>query len=440
MRNIKVLLLITCILSLSLNSCTSDTSKNSSPIQTSAFDYPAGWKMKNDVTERFIVKQNLRMDSLIEFEPAQFESSGFLNSKWYIDLDESSLVTDPSGNPKYSFIPMSNSWNLKMSYTEGNNPQNIDTYYIIMPETGSFKTDPVRFGVTNGEYVWVDDYCNGCPEKSLCWHKDLGDIWIADDYKPSDGLFRNNRFYIFNGNLFMVDCHSWNRLSDETLSLINPWNGKISWLLSLNYSIRGLYSTDSSRFLFIECSVRTQKMVDGFPSNVYSMHYYVLDTDSLSIKKVFENKSLQMLATDDKLFCYDGESLQELSDSSDSVESIVPIGRGLKIYSEDRRVYNNTTGDFFVAREYIDGQNNVFLINHETGEKKLIKHDNPQIINHTLITTTDNQIQSINPETLEPIWWIDLDKEDLGDNPRVIWCDWRGVLVMSDTKLACFTE
>ncbi|HPF49890.1 MAG TPA: hypothetical protein PLP35_09380 [Caldisericia bacterium] len=60
------------------------------------------------------------------------------------------------------------------------------------------------------------------------------------------------------------------------------------------------------------------------------------------------------------------------------------------------------------------------------------------IVNIDVIARVDNGFQSLNPQTLEPIWWIDLENEELGENPRVIWCDWRGVLVMSDTKLACF--
>ncbi|MCK5744063.1 MAG: hypothetical protein KAH30_04940 [Caldisericia bacterium] len=80
----------------------------------------------------------------------------------------------------------------------------------------------------------------------------------------------------------------------------------------------------------------------------------------------------------------------------------------------------------------------VFLINFKTGEKRLLDYPDVQIINHTLVTTNDTQIQALNPSTLEPTWWINLEEEDLGENPRIIWCDWRGVLVMSDTKLACY--
>jgi len=58
--------------------------------------------------------------------------------------------------------------------------------------------------------------------------------------------------------------------------------------------------------------------------------------------------------------------------------------------------------------------------------------------NNSLIVIDGATTKALNPQTLEPIWWIDLTDSDIDNNPRVIWCDWRGVLVMSDTKLVCY--
>jgi hypothetical protein len=59
------------------------------------------------------------------------------------------------------------------------------------------------------------------------------------------------------------------------------------------------------------------------------------------------------------------------------------------------------------------------------------------IINGSLIyQDSPTQIRGVDPDTLETLWWID--KKDLGENAHVAWLDWRGVCVISDTKIMCF--
>ena len=57
-------------------------------------------------------------------------------------------------------------------------------------------------------------------------------------------------------------------------------------------------------------------------------------------------------------------------------------------------------------------------------------------INSSLIIEDQTQLRGVDPETLQTLWWID--KKDLGENAHVAWLDWRGVCVISDTKIMCF--
>lgn len=58
------------------------------------------------------------------------------------------------------------------------------------------------------------------------------------------------------------------------------------------------------------------------------------------------------------------------------------------------------------------------------------------VLNGALINQSNGQIKEVDPDTLESIWWID--EKDIGPNPRINILDWRGVCIISDTKIMCF--
>ena len=64
--------------------------------------------------------------------------------------------------------------------------------------------------------------------------------------------------------------------------------------------------------------------------------------------------------------------------------------------------------------------------------------DKAYSINSSLIIEDQTQLRGVDPDTLETLWWID--KRDLGENAHVAWLDWRGVCVISDTKIMCFGQ
>ncbi|HOO96800.1 MAG TPA: hypothetical protein PKV16_05520 [Caldisericia bacterium] len=358
-----------------------------------------------------------------KFTPMPFEGSGQLQMSWKTEIGIFNV--DPSIMYNTDIIPLEDFWVLIM--TDPSNTYSQKSF-LINPKNGETKLVDISPGVSDGETIWMEQDTAG---STVCWNKTKGNIWLAKGFNSSEGLFHDYSFEIAGGRLLLVSNKGNNRLHSCNISTINPITGIIEKSITSDIHVSSIFSTSTSNLALLECYNTTQIISDNISIDTLIYHYFVLDTYNLETKEVFVGQYLQLIKAGDSLFAYEGENLHKLSDTLDTFSSTFEIGERLKF---DK----GSVGNYFLAVESTDSESEYLLINYTSGEVKPLTLTTPQIINGILIENTISQIRAIDPDTFEPIWWIDLSDEDLGNNLRVIWCDWRGVLVMSDTKLVCY--
>jgi len=297
-------------------------------------------------------------------------------------------------------------------------------------------------GITDGKYVYAPQ------TGDTSWVH--FDTWRLSDGKLIEGWGKlnlpHNRGYelvIVDGCLIQI--HNPMQL---VLSRLKPSNGNVLWEITTKVGVDSawyFYENENIVALYVTTNQEADNniknnmvyvaIIDPSDGTTHTeLLFSRLDNDIIDVGSI--DGMLWVLLSGGELFEINTSLLTTVNTHQ------INIKDGMATFP-DYLEHNAQICDKYVLFEYYDEDWEMEQVLYDTEKNDVLKFLNnqlTQIINHTLITTTDNQIQSLDPETLEPIWWIDLEKEDLGDNPRVIWCDWRGVLVMSDTKLACFVS
>lgn len=124
--------------------------------------------------------------------------------------------------------------------------------------------------------------------------------------------------------------------------------------------------------------------------------------------------------------------------------------RNLNSYScfFDERVLDEpiVTQDRHILLSYAvsDPQVEKYLL-YSTQDKTTIKlekndeSDTYSVINGSLIRSGKDRIESINHHTGEVVWFIEINPQEWEGKPRMVWCDYRGVIVTDFKKIACYT-
>jgi hypothetical protein len=356
------------------------------------------------------------------FDQKPFVGADRLGLKWVISDDDISV----EGAISDVVISTNKYWLLRLLIYEGL-PSYSEMMYKILPETGEYKQLNNFLGPTDGEYVWSCLWWRH-PYPTVCWHVDDGIIWSNNALGGEAG---NTIAIVGNQMLHENSIYDHDQNTYSTyVSLFNPANGEISWRLKLENAFSWIQTGESKDRVL----VRSNRAGYQEPPDY---HYYVIGLESANIEKVFEEENdLRFLSYGDHLFVQKENKLLEITEELDGFDNTIQIKDGVYIES----ILNYKPGEKVIlyTETHEDGEVSKLIIDAITGEENTVTGSDIQIFGHSLISTTENRIQALNPSTLEPTWWINLDEEELGENPRVIWCDWRGVLVMSDTKLACF--
>ncbi|MCK5744064.1 MAG: hypothetical protein KAH30_04945 [Caldisericia bacterium] len=344
MNKITKILLGLCFVVLVLNGCGDVEKLKNDNAQHSTL--PDGWTMAETIAEqpaRFPVVQDFHKDDLVEYKPESFSSTGILSAKWKHIFSEKTLASDLWGNPEHSFVALKDRWYFRYRYIVEEGKPYKNKYFSIKPETGEFKNIPVQFGVTDGDVIWVDDYYGEDHKgKTICRHKDKGDIFVADDYDLSKGPSSSSSFYIVNKKLLLNERFSCNNLHSNTLFILDPWIGEISWeFVPPSGVISEIHSINSGDMLFFSTIDYTKYLDEETSTQQYSvsLRYYTLNTETLTVKQVFEDYSpIQIISNGDNLFAYDGENLLKLNETFDDVEESFQVGDGLRIINDDRKI------------------------------------------------------------------------------------------------------
>jgi len=355
---------------------------------------------------------------LVEWKAKGFGGRGKLEKKWEIEIDK---------NQEYPI-------RYVFSYPDS---WFIGDWYVVDPVTGRNPKRDYHFekselyglmlsGPTDGEYVF------GCKNhvgvSSYCWRiKDGINIWVG-----SLMAFDSSQFFIIKNNLIHIDMSPPNKITK-----VAPWNGEKIWAIASKNNISPSFSKDYKE---IACGIAT--ISDSLFTLLDNGHLYKIDSDSgkwilvndmsqkpIAISAAGEN--LLVLLSDGSLIEIDGQSLK--------VKTTFKTGIDLSMGADGTPInywVQSIGSKILIANEERLPDKASYIFDTKNNACTPFGDDNVFTINSSLIIEDQKQLRGVDPETLETLWWID--KKGLGENAHVAWLDWRGVCVISDTKIMCF--
>jgi len=294
----------------------------------------------------------------------------------------------------------------------------IDSNYIlygsllkgmILPLDGKFmKYTDLPIGPTDGALVFGSQYFQGT-NPIQCWDlKSREIVWSNLSYPP--GLY--NWSYLKGNKLISVystdKCYIY---------ILEQANGEVLWGLESSAEYQATQSILNNSTLFV---VLSAKNLDN-KNTLVSINIETKTIKTLSCNSITDiinlGKRIFILEGGNSLIELDYEKMNEIHKYQvpETVELSPIAGKILLKNNQESRFY---------------------LFNPDTGMKKDLSSINAITINSSLIIEDQKQLRGVDPDILETLWWID--KKDLGENAHVAWLDWRGVCVISDTKIMCF--
>ncbi len=429
MNKITKILLGLCFVVLVLNGCGGDATQ----ISTATKEQETKIPIEND-----------KIENLKEWIPESFDGKGRLESKW-----SKQISTDCS--PRYyGIISVPDGWiidtdRLLIEQNEKLYMTLIDPVsgkIIVSDYNNTITSSWCRIGPTDGKFIFGDRLCQGAiPHR--CWRISDGAIkWEMNDKSVYGCQFPE--MIIKNEMLIYISkCNDYSHISR-----FNPDTGEIIWkqpfknMNLIDYAI----SDDFAYLLFDSSGLKCIELTSG------QIEDTGIDSSNFSAIEVIQ-ELLSVLTSDGFFAQYDlstYEKKQEIQLPISEISKPMLFRQYSKIHLDIHETNINPLGDSLILLtiEQEKTREKFYVLDTVTQNiqelpYKIVYTLNDQLISYSENTETDDYdestIQALNPESLEPTWWINLDEEDFGGNPRVIWCDWRGVLVMSDTRLACFT-
>ncbi|NMD13856.1 MAG: hypothetical protein GYA78_00680, partial [Caldisericales bacterium] len=314
---------------------------------------------------------------------------------------------------------------------------------IIDPKTGNIiqhNTPPA--GKTDGKYVYGLDY-HQCLLPLDCWELDnYKHLWDGPQALAGDHhVFTIKGALLHASQPFQSLIYRLDPETGETLwQLSADFSGSVTWCPTENYlavSVDFYRVEGSLKKELIETYIYLVDPITGQNKNMKLSHNNVI-----SMACVGNNLWIQTV--DAHLLCVDLTTMKETKDIkiNHSLANKLnnwsyPLERiGNKLLLS---LYSEFSKDSPSEVEYI-------LFDTLSGRQTVLSKPAPEtsnyipkvsIINGSLIyQDSPTQLRGVDPDTLETLWWID--KKNLGENAHVAWLDWRGVCVISDTKIMCF--
>ncbi len=372
------------------------------------------WKFER----KYEPKSNEKKTSL--YNAPGFEGKGELARKWTTTLEELKA---------WHIGAYPQSWQFDRS--------------IIDPKTGNIlQHNAPPAGETDGKRVYGIDYNRGFLPL---------DCWELDNYKHLwDGpwaLAGEHHISTIKGALLHAS-----RPSQSLIYRLNPETGETLWQLKSSGD-SGYAKWCSSDNYFIASINFTEIDSDSkmIKSYVFRIDPITGKNDSIELSRkgvqgmACIGNNLWIQTVDAHLLCVDLTTMKETKDikinhsSSNLDKSLISWIENLTYQTGNKLllvIYSNSDR---IPSEYI-------LFDTLSGRQTVLIKPAPEtpnyipkvsIINGSLIyQDSPTQLRGVDPDTLETLWWID--KKNLGENAHVAWLDWRGVCVISDTKIMCF--
>ncbi len=372
------------------------------------------------------IEENLEeLSAFGDWKAKQFTGKGELKQKW--EIEAHSKPTERY----YGVMSVPGGWYMDTNRYSVLDDRSLKRVFID-PETGE-TMEPIHGdvpmpGVTDGRYVY-EDRCPICGFGMECW--DLADgssVWSYDYATLLGGRFYES--YLVNEMLFGLAVPG---SIIPTFARIDRKTGEIVWKYSfdgkklIDYSFSKKYMFllfDDSKIVKINLETSDLEDVETNTSNIAAINgdrniLYTLDTIG-NLKQFFD------------------DDIRE----SRIVEGTIEKSELWQVFIKQHGIINETSIDpigdshLLVTIERSDHSLNYFVVPTNTLE--------PIMLEGTVIKVGDQMvvyapeiISAVDPETLEPIWWIQR-SEEMGIDPKVILTDNYGVLILTEKKLICF--
>jgi len=316
----------------------------------------------------------------------------------------------------------------------------------------------------------------------------IGDGWVLP-YRDDGGYHINHLIDCETGNITdTVDIHcngSYNLADNNFVFSINP--------LCTTRIFSNLLMVVSGKTYFYDCETNKILSFDKNPGNYYRLsHDYIYHSDFLygfqyrihsrKLDNITESSYLgdfrNVFCFGDKVWLQDGLILREYDESNRTFEEEIDVSNIIKTNDTEEIELlgfdyfdNHILGIVHIPEEmteenYISPHANnhpfpltftsqmfpymnvksYFLLNPEHPEDVVYLDEqilgsmdaSVKVLGAHFIIENDKVLKCIDPFEQKDIWWIN--REDVGEQAKILWADERGVLVYSMThkKLYCF--
>ncbi len=403
-------------------------------------------KWSRMIENNWLVKQNgakYQTDKAFKaWIPNEFSGIGEIKQKW--TYDNKGFLTQMFGlSFKKGWI-----WGFGSKYEYLPNSAFIPGYFDPAKGFMDIKEFPqVQPEITMNDLVWgySQDVNDNTKRRLGCWNTETGEyIW---QYKTSGRLVSIGKalFYIAN----------------DWICSINPFNGNVLWQIkgcsvdSIVASVNYMWFRCANRNINIDKNndtAATAKEPNDSWFRLDPQTGEVFEIEDKRVSNIYNhNEDIWMLLDNNELTKINeasGEVIERL-DLMSLIEAknnkviikgfvdnclMVTTFTIESIEAKDNTIDLQDKGGTFYYTINLDNPRPVEPLIKMTGSGSLDRE--VQIINNTLIVNDGKKIAGYDPKSFEMIWWFDT--SELGPNPYVAWLDDRGILVGSDTKLACF--
>jgi len=356
-----------------------------------------------------------------QWVPKKFFGKNKLEMRW------SHQITTEGSNPRYSpTISLPTGWLINcQAKADGQK-----LHAMINPENGEINSldETLCGGQTDGKYVF--GYSQTVVGKAVCWDLNNQEIYWEGmmGYLDNPLMIVNDKLIAINGDDLMT-----NRVMSG-----DPETGKILWMLEgkQGLNISSWTIQGNKLWAVIENGELYEiNLEDGHHKKI------ALSNKSQPLGIESSNNCIWIFYSDGYLISYDADSFSTKSEARIGRELGEPELLELNLDSFDNHLLLSIKSYKTYKKEY-----HLIYETNPPKVKMLEQIENEPVcwppcptwvvLNGALVNQSNGQIKEVDPSTLENIWWID--EKDVGPNPRVNILDWRGVCVISDTKIMCF--
>jgi hypothetical protein len=346
-----------------------------------------------------------------------FENSGELSLSWVKDIATTDAV-----------MATPDAWYLELlgkgeANRYGIDPQTgEDKYPTPYEQTSENKNTELKnspytavLGKTDGQYVYADE---------VEWEASEGICWRLSDGKMLWGKKNVNwgrYFEIAGGKLFYIDIHD---AGENHISILNRESGEEIKTIKFE---KDKYDTLVKDDYIWVANSKGQLMK--------------IDTNTLDIQKInVTSEQIKLMGYfNNDILLYSGTKIYLLDTNKNTIIQTVPnMIKDKNNYFPDLSVcYSN---GYFYINHTVDNKIDIYKyqVNKFVLNKTFASEMSIDIVNNQWIMYDQDIIKCVDPETLNEKWSVDLKKHNI-DLYRVLWVDWRGVLISSlSEKVYCF--